>query len=205
MPRGPLRSLLEPSPTGEDRVIDLGGQATHVFQFDAPLPLVYDYFTDVLAIFQFLPDTVDVYSYAPDHLRLVMGTTDLLGFNMAGVFDIATEFEAGTYIRAFPATNGPAVRLKGLSFPGELWIEATFEPDGEETLVEYHFELSMTIPLPGPFRRVPRPLLQQIGERALEVKISNIITGFSRHIEVDFARFARWSMANSSLASDQQS
>lgn len=194
MPRGPLRTLLEPPRINEDRVIDLGGQTVHTFEFDMPLPVVYEYFTDIPSIFQFLPDVSDVQSYAPKYYRVIVGSSDLLGFNMAGVFDLKAEFEPGQYVRLFPATNGPAIRIKGFSFPGDMWLEATFTPtdDGEGTIVEYTIEIAMTIPLPGPLRKIPRQLLQQIGERAMSYKISNIISGFSRHLEVDFARYVRW-------------
>jgi hypothetical protein len=204
MARGPLRSLLEPSSTREDRVIDLGGQAGHVFQFDAPLKLVYDYFSDIQPILQFIPDVSEVSSYAKNHYRMIIGATDILGFAMAGVFDFRVEFEKDQCIRGYPATNGPAIRLKGFSFPGDLWIETLFSTEGNVTCVEYTIELAMTIPLPGPLRKMPRPLVREIGERALEFKISNIITGFSRHVEVDFARFAHWALDSGSFAWDQE-
>lgn len=195
--RIPLRSTREPNQHDENRVVDLGGQATHVFQFDVPPPLVYDYFTDLPAVFKFLPDVNDVYSYGPNLYRVIVGSSDIFGFNMAGVFDLQAEFQEHRRLRLYPVDGGPPVQLKGFSFPGDLWLEIIFEPDEDHgTIAEYSIEVAMTIPLPGMLRKMPRHFLQQVGERAMEFKMSNMISGFARHIEVDFVRFARWAMAS---------
>lgn len=190
--RGPLQVGANPL-NGVNRVVDLGGQAAHEFLFDAPLPLVYEYFTDVPAIFSFLPDVSSVKPYGTDCCRVVVGSTDIFGFNMAGIFDLQVEFEPEQSLHIFPAEEGPAVNMRGVSFPGDLWLETFFYPQDEQsTAVEFQLELSLTIPLPGPVRKMPRPVVQRLGERAMSYKMSNMITGFVRHIEVDFARYVQW-------------
>lgn len=195
----PLRPFTTPSDTSNDRVVDLGGQAIHTFSFNAPLPLVFDYFTDIPSIFTFLPDVIDVHPYSPNTCRVIVGSSDIFGFNMAGIFDLEIVLDQDRSIHLIPANDGPAVRMKGFTFPGDLWIETTFEPYEEGTVVEFSLEVSLTIPLPGPLRKMPRPFVQQLGERAMEFKMSHMITGFVRHVEIDFERFARWSTTSDSI------
>lgn len=193
--RNTIRSLMKPtSKSGETRVIDLGGQASHRFEFNAHPSLVFEYFADVPAVFKLLPDVMQVEPFGTDSYRIVVGANDHLGHTMAGVFDLQVEFDDKT-IRIFPVQNGPAVRIKGITFPGDMWLEVEFAYDGQMTIADYNLELSLTIPLPGPMLKMPRQAVQKMGEKAMSYKISHMVTGFARHVKADFARFAYWSMA----------
>ncbi len=193
--RSALRSLMNPShhPGGGGRVVDLGGQASHTFEFEAPLDLVHAYFADVPAVFKLLPDVIHVQPYDTDTYRVVVGASDHLGHTMAGIFDLQAIFDGEYAMRLVPADHGPAVQIKGITFPGNLWLEVAFEPVEDGTIAQYTLELSLSIPLPGPMARMPRQAVQKMGERAMSAKISHMITGFARHVQSDFARFAHWS------------
>lgn len=177
------------SQAAAERVIDLEGSAIHVFQFAAPLPLAYDYFADIPAIFELLPDTLDIQPYTTDNYRLIVGASDHHGHSMAAVFDLLVEYEADNYIRLSPADDGPDIQLKGLTFRGELWAKAAFKPTRKGTVVEYSISLGMSIPLPKPLQLMPQSFLQSVGERAMTYKVSRMITGFARDVEADFARW----------------
>jgi hypothetical protein len=179
-------------PGGGSRVVDLGGHASHTFEFEAPLALVQSYFADVPAIFKLLPDVMHVQTYAPDKYRVVVGASDHLGHMMAGIFDLQATFDGDYAMRLTPVKDGPAVTIKGFTFPGDLWLEITFEPVELGTIAQYALELSLAIPLPGPMARMPIQAVQKMGERAMSAKISHMITGFARHVQADFARFAHW-------------
>lgn len=192
--RSTIRSLIRPSQRpGEQRVIDLGGQAAHTFEFEAPIDLVYDYFSDIPSMFKLLPDVMDINEFDTNKYRVQVGASDHLGYTMAGIFDLQVEFEHEQAIRLSPTKEGPAVRLKGFTFPGDLWLEIHFDGDDYETVAKYTIEISLTIPLPGPMLKLPRHMVQKMGEKAMSFKISNMMTGFSRHVQTDFARFAHWS------------
>jgi hypothetical protein len=168
------------------RLIDLGGQAVHLFTFNAPAELAYSYFLDVPAVFRLLPDALDVRAYAPDRYRLTVGASDGHGHTMAAIFDLQAEFELGRAIRVFPADDGPPAQLNGLVFNGALAAEAVFLPEGERSSVEYVVTIEMSIPVPGVLRLMPQQILQGIGETAMEFKMTQMINGFTRNISADF-------------------
>ncbi len=170
-----------------ERVIDLGGRAIHVFQFPVPPATAYHYFADIPAVFQLLPDTLDVHSYANDCYRLIVGATDGHGHSMSAVFDMNAEGDYGHHIRLSPALSSPELPRKGMVFRGDLWAEALFTPTAHGTSVEYTVEIAMSIPIPGVLRLMPQSFLQTLGERAMSFKMTQMISGFARDIEADFA------------------
>ncbi|WP_298818957.1 DUF1997 domain-containing protein [Chloroflexus sp.] len=168
------------------RAVDLHGAAVHLFRFNSPLDLAYEYFCDIPAVFSLLPDVIEVFAYAPNRYRLVVGATDGHGHAMAGYFDIAAIFEPHRAIRIVPVDDGPPIDLTGFVFPGQLFAEAVFYPHAHGTDVEYTVELAMTIPVPKVLWFMPGHVLQSIGERSMEYKMNHMITGFSRAIDADF-------------------
>ncbi|MBO9316523.1 MAG: hypothetical protein J7456_12165, partial [Chloroflexus sp.] len=174
-----------PSVTNEEhrRAVDLSGAAVHLFRFNGPLDLAYEYFCNIPAVFSLLPDVIEIFAYAPNRYRLVVGATDGHGHAMAGYFDIAAVFEPHRLIRIVPVDDGPPIDLSGFVFPGQLFAEAVFYPHAHITEVEYAVELAMTIPVPRVLWFMPGHVLQSIGERAMEHKMNHMISGFSRAID----------------------
>ncbi|NTU81245.1 MAG: DUF1997 domain-containing protein [Chloroflexales bacterium] len=172
------------------RYIDLGGQAIHLFRFDAPVAIAYEYFCDVPSIFRLLPDSLDCYSYGPDRYRLIVGATDGHGHNMAAVFDLRAHHEPGYAIRLLPANDGPAYDLNGVIFPGTLTAEAVFQPEEDGTTVEYLVDIDLSIPVPSFLNLMPTPFLQALGERTMEYKMNQMVGGFTRGITADFHAWA---------------
>jgi hypothetical protein len=192
-PEGSLAMAI-PRPLGAARgarLIDLGGQAVHLFRFAAPVEVSYDYFLDIPAVFRLLPDALEVRAYARDRYRLIVGATDGHGHSMAAVFDLRAEYEPGRALRVLPAEDGPPVQLGGLVFSGALAAEAVFLPDGAGSSVEYVVTIEMSIPVPGVLRLMPQQMLQGIGEAAMEFKMTQMINGFTRNISADFAAWVR--------------
>jgi len=171
-------------------MIELSGQAAHLFRFPAALDLAYEYFCDIPAVFRLLPDALDVRPYAPDRYRLVVGATDGHGHSMAAIFDLAAHHEPGHSISLFPADDGPPVSLPGMVFAGALVAEARFAEDARGTSVQYSVELAMAIPVPRVLRLMPAAFLQNLGERAMEFKMSQMIGGFTSNIAADFRAWA---------------
>jgi len=182
-----------PSVTNEEhrRAVDLSGAAVHLFRFNGPLDLAYEYFCNIPAVFSLLPDVIEIFAYAPNRYRLVVGATDGHGHAMAGYFDIAAVFEPHRLIRIVPVDDGPPIDLSGFVFPGQLFAEAVFYPHAHITEVEYAVELAMTIPVPRVLWFMPGHVLQSIGERAMEHKMNHMISGFSRAIDADFHTWIR--------------
>lgn len=168
------------------RAVDLNGAAVHLFRFNGPLELAYEYFCDIPAVFSLLPDVIEILAYGPNRYRLIVGATDGHGHAMAGYFDIAAVFEPFRAIRITPVDDGPPIDLTGFVFPGQLFAEAIFYPHAHGTDVEYSVELAMTIPVPKVLWFMPGHVLQAIGERAMEHKMNHMIGGFSRAIDTDF-------------------
>jgi hypothetical protein len=173
------------------RYVQLGGQAVHVFRFAATPDLAYEYFCDVPAVFSLLPDLLDVQSYGPDRYRLVIGASDGHGHTMAGIFDLITLHEPGTAIRVVPDDSGPPITLPGLVFSGALAAEAVFYPERNGTNVEYTVDIEMDIPVPHLLRLMPQSVIQNLGERGMEYKMTQMITGFTRSITADFHAWLR--------------
>lgn len=171
--------------------VQLGGQALHVFRFASTPDLAYEYFCDVPAVFSLLPDALHVTPYATDRYRLVIGATDGHGHTMAGIFDLLAIHEPGQAIRIVPDDNGPPINMSGLVFSGALAAEAVFHPEQNGTTVEYTVDIEMDIPVPSMLRLMPQHLLQNLGERGMEYKMTQMITGFTRNITTDFHTWAR--------------
>lgn len=182
---------LNPALTSHERYIDLGGQATHIFQFAAPPDLAYEYFLDVPAVFRLLPDALDCRVYGPEHYRLIVGATDGHGHSMAAIFDLQLLINPGRSISIVPATDGPRHSLSGLVFSGDLNAEAVFFPERNGiTVVEYTVDIEMSIPVPGMLRLMPMSFLQRLGEHSMEFKMTQMINGFTRNISADFHNWA---------------
>jgi hypothetical protein len=184
------RQLRTPALQVRGRYIDLGGAANHLFHFGAPAELAYEYFCDVPAVFQLLPDSLDCYAYGLDRYRLIVGATDGHGHNMAAVFDLEAHHEPGYAIRLLPADDGPPYEMSGIIFPGSLAAEAIFKPARGGSMVDYHVEIDLSIPVPGVLHLMPTPFLQKLGERTMEYKMTQMIGGFTRSISQDFHRWA---------------
>ncbi len=173
-----------------ERCINLEGQAIHVFQFNTPVYLAYEYFLEVPHILQMLPDMLDIQLYALDHYRLVVGATDGHGHAMAAVFDLQADFEEDRYMSLVPAMNGPTTRPRGMNFNGNLWAEAVFQPHRHGTAVEYTVEIELKIPIPRVLKAIPQKFLQNMGERAMSYKMTHMINGFVQSLEADFYRWS---------------
>lgn len=184
------RQLRTPALQVRGRYIDLGGQASHVFRFAAPVELAYDYFCDVPAVFRLLPDALDCYAYGPDRYRLIVGASDGHGHSMAAIFDLRAHHEPGVAISLVPADDGPPHQLPGMVFSGALAAEALFDPAAGGTLVEYTVEIDMSIPVPRVLALMPTSFLQALGERTMEFKMAQMIGGFTRGIAADFHAWA---------------
>jgi hypothetical protein len=184
------RPLTPAAAANRARFIDLGGEATHLFRFRAPVELAYEYFLDVPAVFRLLPDALDCYAYGRNRYRLTVGATDGHGHTMAAIFDLQAELEPGRAVRVFPADDGPPVELDGLVFAGALAAEAVFLPEGGHTSIEYAVNIEMSIPVPGVLRLMPQQFLQSLGEKTMEYKMTQMINGFTRGITADFHAWA---------------
>lgn len=184
------RQLRTPALHVRGRYIDLGGQAVHIFKFDAPVDIAYEYFCDVPAVFKLLPDSLDCYPYAPDRYRLIVGATDGHGHGMAAIFDLRAHHEPGQAIRLVPATDGPPFELNGAIFSGSLSAEAIFRPEDDGTYIEYIVDIDMSIPVPSFLNLMPTPFLQTLGEKTMEYKMSQMVGGFTRGIAADFHAWA---------------
>jgi hypothetical protein len=181
-----VRPFRTPAARAGGRYVQLGGQAVHVFRFAAPSALAYEYFCDVPAVFRLLPDALNIHAYDTDRYRLVVGATDGHGHTMAGIFDLLAIHEPGQAIRIVPDENGPPVAMQGLVFSGILAAEAVFHPEEDSTNVEYTVEIEMHIPVPQMLCLMPQSVLQNLGERGMEYKMTQMITGFTRRISADF-------------------
>ncbi|MEI7772779.1 MAG: DUF1997 domain-containing protein [Chloroflexales bacterium] len=176
-----------PATNAGGHYVQLGGQAVHLFRFASTPDLAYEYFCDVPAVFSLLPDALNVYPYAVDRYRLIIGASDGHGHNMAGIFDLMAIHEPGQAIHIVPDDSGPPISMPGLIFSGSLAAEALFYPEQDGvTNVEYTVDIEMSIPIPHMLRLMPHSMLQNLGERGMEYKMTQMITGFTRKISADF-------------------
>ncbi|MFV9503166.1 MAG: DUF1997 domain-containing protein [Oscillochloridaceae bacterium umkhey_bin13] len=181
------RPLRSPALQVRGRYIDLGGEAMHVFRFAGPADLAYSYFCDVPAVFRLLPDALDCFAYGIDRYRLIVGANDGHGHGMAAVFDLKAHHEPGHAIRLVPSDDGPPFNIAGIAFAGSLAAEAVFIPQRNgATCVEYTVEIDLSIPIPAVLNLMPTPFLQNLGERAMEFKMTQMIGGFTRGVTADF-------------------
>ncbi|MEI8308548.1 MAG: DUF1997 domain-containing protein [Chloroflexales bacterium] len=181
-----VRSFRSPEARTGGRCVQVGGQAVHVFRFSTTPALAYEYFCNVPAVFKLLPDALHVQAYATDRYRLVVGATDGHGHTMAGIFDLLAVHEPGQAIRIVPDDSGPPIVMPGLIFSGSLAAKAIFHPQDDGTHVEYTVDIAMDIPIPHMLSMMPHSFLQNLGEKGMEYKMTQMITGFTRSITADF-------------------
>ena len=178
------------SHTEAGRVIELGGQAVYVFQFQTPLERSFEYFCDIPTVLRLLPDMLDVSAYGPDRYRLIVGATDGHGHSMSAIFDLAARRHRNQAIWIEPSNDGPPVHLPGIVFHGTLSAEAIFKPSERGTAVRYTVDIDMSIPIPSVLRFMPQNFLQSLGEHAMSYKMTQMINGFAHGIHRDFNEWA---------------
>lgn len=186
----PLRSSRTATHQQRGRMIELAGEAIYDFRFHAPVPLVFQYFADIPLVLRLMPDILSVEAYAPSRYRMIVGASDGHGHAMSAIFDLAAYQRSEQVIWLEPDSEGPPIDLPGLVFHGALRAEASFKPAAQGAEVCYSVELAMNIPIPGVLRLMPQHLLQGLGERAMEYKMTQMIDGLAHGIHRDFHHWA---------------
>ena len=175
-------------------MIKLAGTATLTFNVPAPLTVAYAYYSDLETVLHYLPHIEVVEAFAPDHFRLLYMSREFGGYSMQIYCDLRALIEGGMHvIRILPEENLPPVDASaGVNSSvgrGYFSSRGLFFEDGEETRIEYEFELKSQLPRPLGMRLMPSRMVNGIARNVTRTRMREIAEGF---IERSLAEFPWW-------------
>lgn len=175
-------------------MIKLAGAATLTFDFPAPLTVAYAYYSDLETVLHFLPHIEVVETFGPDHFRLLYASREFGGYSMQVYCDLRALNEGGMHvIHIVPEENLPPVEVSaGVNSSvgrGFFSSRGLFFENGEETRIEYEFELKSQLPRPLGMRLMPGRVVNGIARNVTRTRMREIAEGF---IDRSLAEFPCW-------------
>ena len=175
-------------------MIKLSGTATFTFDFPAPLTVAYAYYSDLATVLHYLPHIEVVEQFGPDHFRLLYASREFGGYSMQIYCDLRALIEGGMHvIHIVPEENVPPVDVSaGVNSSvgrGHFSSRGLFFENGEETRIEYEFELRSQLPRPLGMRLMPSRVVNGIARKVTRTRMREIAEGF---IDRSLAEFPCW-------------
>lgn len=175
-------------------MIDISGAVKLAFNFPAPLALSYAYYTDLNTVLHFLPHIDVVEAYGDDHFRLLYRSTEFGGYTMQIYCDMRALVVSRLHtIRIVPEDNLPPISsgagLNSATARGHFSSRGLFFARGDESRIEYEFELRSQLPRPLGMRLVPGRVLNSITRNVAGTRMREIAEGF---IKRSVAAFPDW-------------
>ncbi|MDX1662991.1 MAG: SRPBCC family protein [Candidatus Promineifilaceae bacterium] len=164
-------------------MIQISGAVKLAFNFPASLALAYAYYTDLNTVLHFLPHIEVIEAYGDDHFRLLYRSTEFGGYTMQIYCDMRALVVSRLHmIRIVPEDNLPPIRsgasLNTATARGHFSSRGLFFPDGDETRIEYEFQLRSQLPRPLGMRLVPARVLNSITRNVAGTRMREIAEGF---------------------------
>ena len=175
-------------------MIKLAGTASLAFDFPAPLNVAYAYYSELETVLHYLPHINVVDSFGPDHFRLLYASREFGGYSMKIYCDLRASIEGGLHvIRIVPEENVPPVDVSaGVNSSvgrGYFSSRGLFFENGEETRIEYEFELRSQLPRPLGMRLMPSRVVNGIARNVTRTRMREIAEGF---IDRSLTEFPCW-------------
>jgi len=175
-------------------MIKVLGSTTLSFMFPADQETAYQYYLDMGRIVQFLPHISMVSANDRNFFRLAYETVELGVYHIRILCDVEAIRDAdGDLLQFQPVELSPDVPAKSgfnsSSGRGYYRSESYFIPEGEQTRIEYHLQLSADLPTPLALKVVPISALNKIAQNITNGRIKEIAGGF---IKGSVAYFPQW-------------
>mgnify|MGYP000854127501 CR=1 FL=1 len=175
-------------------MIKLAGGVSLAFRFPAPLPVAFAYYSDLRTVLHYLPHVEVNHVYGDDHFRLYYNSVEFGGYTMHIYCDIRATFEDSLHmIRIVPEESPPEVEeragINSSTARGTFTSQGLFFDEGQETRIEYEFELYSNLPRPLGMRLMPQRMVNGIASNVARTRMREVAQGF---IERSLAAFPEW-------------
>lgn len=172
-------------------MIRLAGTAKRSFIFPSNLPDSMQHYANMEKLFEYLPFISLIQTYSKTQFRVLYSSIELNIYKIQLYCDLEVAIdERNALIQVKPLHTGNSIKSKaGLhSSRGNASFSSSskFIPDGNNTRVYYHLELSGELPTPKAFRMVPNNITNHIAETIANRRIFEIIDGFISASLADF-------------------
>jgi hypothetical protein len=132
--------------------------------------------------------------YGDDHFRLRYDSVEFGGYAMHIYCDIRATLQGGLHmIRIVPEESLPPVEesagINSSTARGYFSSQGLFFDEGNETRIEYEFELRSDLPRPLGMRLMPQRVVNGIASKVARTRMSEVAQGF---IEQSLAAFPYW-------------
>jgi hypothetical protein len=165
-------------------MIHIAGAHTCTFPFPAPLPLAYDYYSQVERLLGYLPHiSIDTH-FSQSRYRLEYHSFELGLYQVQMFCDVEVVLNSiQTRLEILPIKNmnwpvRPSASLYGLTGMGEYASSSTFSAQGAGSQIEFNMRLSADLPAPLGLRLMPGSLITRIAKGIVERRIREIADGF---------------------------
>jgi hypothetical protein len=175
-------------------MIKLAGAVSLAFHFPAPLPVAYAYYSDLRTVLPLLPRIEVMHVYDDDHFRLRYSSVEFGGYAMQIFCDIRATMEGGLHMIRIVAEESlppvePSAGVNSSTARGYFTSRGLFFDVGDETLIEYEFELRSDLPRPLGMRLMPQRVVNGIASTVARTRMREVAQGF---IEKSLATFPDW-------------
>ena len=164
-------------------MLKIAGSNTRTFTFPADVATAIEYYKDVPRLVQFLPHIELDQVYGDNKFRMVYSAKEMGAYTISIYCDVQAEVlpEQGA-IRLLPMKGKKPVKAKA-SFnasqvQGFYASEGLFVADGDNTFIEYTFELLANLPRPKGLRFMPAVMVDGIAQNVTHWRVQEIVDGF---------------------------
>jgi hypothetical protein len=167
-------------------MITILGRGQMTFLLPTAVDTAFNFYQDVNRILPYLPRIRFVQGYGAQHLRVCYTSRELNIYDVEIYCDVQAEANRENHtIRLSPRQAGLPVKARSsfhaTSAYGRYTSTSIFHPEGSQTRLEYHLELSAELPKPWAIKFVPDSMMDAIANSITNHRIQEIATGFITH------------------------
>jgi hypothetical protein len=172
--------------------VGVTGQFQKTLRLEAPLELVYGYFTDFNFVLPRLPEIDRVLRYKDGRYRMIFAADDGRGHEMGVVFDVRHEMEACKHVKTIPVPvrkedlKSDPMSNSGPLFPGTFAGETILLEKGNHVEVLYKATLHIDVEVPRFLSFLPTNMLHKMGDSLMNFKLNSVGEGLTRTMHGDF-------------------
>ncbi|MEI7557037.1 DUF1997 domain-containing protein [Candidatus Chlorohelix sp.] len=173
-------------------LVGVSGDFRRIIRLDAPVEVVYNYFTDFSYVLPRLPEVNRVLHFKDGRYRMIFSADDGRGHDMGVVFDVRHEVVENHIVKMVPVPINPHELKKsmgpnvGVMFPGSFGGEATLKQHSNHCEIIYKVNLKIDIEVPQFLSFLPMPMLRKMGDGLMSLKLNKVGEGMSQNVPSDF-------------------
>lgn len=176
-------------------MITILGKGQMTFLLPTAVDTAFSFYQDVNRILPYLPRIRFVQGHGAQHVRVCYTSKELNLYDVEIYCDVQAEANWAEHtIRLSPRQAAPPVKARSsfhaTSAYGRYTSTSIFTPEGSQTRLEYHLELSAELPKPWAIKFVPDSMMDAIANSITNHRIQEIATGFITQSALDIPNWA---------------